>query len=119
MGSLTLTGQTGEGSAAIDSISGTTVAVKDFGIQVVSTNPKTRFIGTTSPRGVWRIGTVGIGWSPLDSSGVTFGIIAHSFFVHFENEEYEVPPGALGPIYFGTVFWRLLLGVTATIYVEW
>ncbi len=118
VGSLVVSGASGEGHQALDAL--VTVAVLSVEVQVLTFSPKGRIVGLGPlPRGIWGIGQVGLGYFGDDPSANPYDILFDPHSIHQETEGWFAQVSNAGYIFYGSVWWRLNSNVTADINVFW
>jgi hypothetical protein len=86
---------------------------------VAAAGPKTRYIGTQSPRGVWHIGEAGLGAFPDDSVAQNPPLQSFARFLHSEFDDWWIPAQSSGVYFASSLWWRWLAGVQVSITVFW
>lgn len=84
-----------------------------------SLDPSAQFVGTMYPRGLWHIGSAGLGSFPDDTIGASPAYIHWYRFLRHEHELWYVDLFAGRAISSGSVFWRWMPGVTVELEVFW
>lgn len=116
--SLTLSGVSGEGRSPLDP--SVPVAVQFIDVLITTIPPRARKIGNgTLPLAVWNIGQFGLGWFTDDPSGNATDQMTHTTFIHQVQETLVIPSAQAGAVFYGSIWWRLALGVVADFVVNW
>lgn len=95
------------------------VQVSDIEAELVTPSAKVRYVGTTSPRGIWHVGGYGLG---ITDDGVNFSgtnCVQNWWFMHHEHEDHFLPAVNLPAAYYNCLYWRFLPGVEVEITVFW
>lgn len=115
MGSLAISGITGEGH---ESLGTTAPAVTDIYVQTVTIGPRVMQRGSADPVGLVHFGIIALGCFPDDSFGCVPALSYAEYAIN--ATAVDIPTPSFGQtIVAPSVFWRLNPGCSANITVFW